>query len=49
MVDSLETTAVSIARRLFDVYGYGHANAKTFDLIDPAKLYEKGLNDPVGV
>ncbi len=34
---------------LFDVYGYGHANVKTFDLIDPDKLYEKGLNDPVGL
>jgi spermidine/putrescine-binding protein len=34
---------------LFDEYGYGHGNVKTFDLIDPAKLYEKGLNDPVGL
>ncbi len=34
---------------LFDVYGYGHANGKTFDLIDKDKLYEKGLDDPVGL
>ncbi len=34
---------------LFDVYGYGHGNVKTFDLIDKDKLYEKGLNDPVGL
>ena len=34
---------------LFDEYGYGHANAKTFDLIDKDKLYEKGLDDPVGL
>jgi len=34
---------------MFDKYGYGHANSKTFDLIDKDKLYEKGLNDPVGL
>jgi spermidine/putrescine-binding protein len=34
---------------LFDEYGYGHANGKTFELIDADKLYEKGLNDPEGL
>ncbi len=34
---------------LFDVYGYGHANVKTYELIDKDKLYEKGLDDPVGL
>jgi spermidine/putrescine-binding protein len=34
---------------LFDVYGYGHGNSKTYELIDEAKLYEKGLNDPEGL
>ena len=34
---------------LFDVYGYGHGNKNTYTLIDEAKLYEKGLNDPEGL
>ncbi len=34
---------------LFDVYGYGHGNRNTYKLIDEAKLYEKGLNDPEGL
>ena len=34
---------------LFDVYGYGHGNKKTFDLIDPDKLYAADLNDPEGL
>ncbi len=36
-------------KSLFDEYGYGHANAKTYDLIPKDKLYEKGLNDPEGL
>ena len=36
-------------KSLFDEYGYGHANRKTYDLIDKDKLYEKGLDDPVGL
>ena len=36
-------------RSLFDEYGYGHANVKTFDLIDPDVLHEKGLDDPVAL
>ena len=36
-------------RALFDEYGYGHANRKTYDLIDAAVLKEKGLDDPVGL
>jgi putative spermidine/putrescine transport system substrate-binding protein/spermidine/putrescine transport system substrate-binding protein len=34
---------------LFDEYGYGHANGNTFEKIDKDKLYEKGLDDPVGL
>ncbi len=34
---------------LFDVYGYGHGNKNTFDLIDPEKLYAADLNDPEGL
>ena len=34
---------------LFDEYGYGHANVKTFEMVDKDKLYEKGLDDPVGL
>lgn len=36
-------------KSLFDEYGYGHANVKTYDLIDPDVLREKGLDDPVGL
>jgi len=36
-------------KALFDEYGYGHANIKTFDLIDPNVLHEKGLDDPTGL
>jgi spermidine/putrescine-binding protein len=32
---------------LFDEYGYGHANTQTNKLIDPVKLHESGLDDPV--
>ena len=34
-------------KSLFDEYGYGHGNVKTYDLIDAAVLKEKGLDDPV--
>ena len=34
---------------LFNTYGYGHGNVKTYDLIDAAVLKEKGLDDPVGL
>ncbi len=33
---------------LFDEYGYGHANARSLELIDPDKLIGTGVNDPVG-
>jgi spermidine/putrescine transport system substrate-binding protein len=33
---------------LFDVYGYGHGNGKTVDLIDPEKVAGTGIDDPVG-
>ncbi len=36
-------------KQLFEVYGYGHANVKTYDLIDPDVLHEAGLDDPVGL
>ena len=36
-------------RSLFDEYGYGHANVKTYDLIDAQVLKEKGLDDPVAL
>ncbi len=31
---------------LFDQYQYGHANAKTVDLLDPDKIEGLGINDP---
>ena len=33
---------------LFDDYGYGHGNAGTVSLIDPAKVKGTGIDDPVG-
>jgi len=33
---------------LFDQYGYGHGNANTADLIDPARSIGTGIDDPVG-
>ncbi len=33
---------------LFDDYGYGHGNANTVDLIDPARIVGTGIDDPVG-
>ena len=34
---------------LIEAYGYGHTNRKSFDLVDPAVLVEKGLGDPATV
>ena len=34
---------------MLEEYGYGHSNVKTYDLIDPELLKEKGLDDPVGL
>jgi len=34
---------------LFDVYGYGHGNANTVDLIDPERVVGTGIDDPVGL
>ena len=31
---------------LFDTYSYGHANARTLDLIDPVRASELGIDDP---
>ncbi len=31
---------------MIENYGYGHTNRKSFDLVDPAVLLEKGLGDP---
>ena len=31
---------------LFDVYGYGHANARSVDLIDPDRVAGTGIDDP---
>lgn len=36
-------------KALYEEYGYGHANRKTFDLIDPEELKAAGLDDPVGM
>ena len=36
-------------KAFFEEFGYGHANSKTLDLIDPAVLKDKGLDDPVGL
>jgi spermidine/putrescine-binding protein len=33
---------------LFNVYGYGHGNANTVNLIDPARVVGTGIDDPVG-
>jgi spermidine/putrescine-binding protein len=33
---------------LFNVYGYGHGNANTVDLIDPDRVVGTGIDDPVG-
>ena len=33
---------------LFNVYGYGHGNATTVDLIDPDRVIGTGIDDPVG-
>ena len=34
---------------MFDEFGYGHGNAKTVDLIDPDRVEEAGIDDPVGL
>jgi spermidine/putrescine-binding protein len=33
---------------MFDTYGYGHGNANTVQLIDPARTAGTGIDDPVG-
>ncbi len=33
---------------LFGVYGYGHANSNTVNLIDPDRVIGTGIDDPVG-
>ncbi len=33
---------------LFDVFGYGHGNGNTLNLIDPDKVVGTGIDDPVG-
>ncbi len=33
---------------LFNVYGHGHGNATTVDLIDPDRVIGTGIDDPVG-
>jgi spermidine/putrescine-binding protein len=33
---------------LFNVYGYGHGNAKAVNLIDPARVIGTGVDDPAG-
>ncbi len=33
---------------LFDVYGYGHGNGNTLNLIDPDKVVGTGIDDPIG-
>lgn len=34
---------------LIELYGYGHANRNSYDLVDPAVLAANGLSDPVGL
>lgn len=34
---------------MFDMYGYGHANASTAELIGPEKTLGTGIDDPVGL
>ncbi len=34
---------------MFDMYGYGHANAGTVELIGPEKALGTGIDDPVGL
>jgi spermidine/putrescine-binding protein len=36
-------------RAFFDAFGYGHANIKSLEGVDPAILKEKGLDDPVAL
>lgn len=36
-------------KQLVEQYGYGHANSKTFELVDPAILKSYGLEDPKAV
>jgi putative spermidine/putrescine transport system substrate-binding protein/spermidine/putrescine transport system substrate-binding protein len=33
---------------LFDTYSYGHANAKTVELLDPDRIEGLGIDDPAG-
>ena len=33
-------------KNLIEMYGYGHANAKSFELVDPATLSDLGISDP---
>ena len=44
-INAMLDTASGLA--LFDEYGYGHANAKTVDLIDPDRVAGTGIDDPV--
>lgn len=34
---------------IIETQGYGHTNAKAYDLVAPGRLEELGLNDPIGV
>ena len=45
MADSLKMS-VTIPVALFDQYSYGHANARTVDLIDPDRVKGTGIDDP---
>ena len=42
MLDPMSGTA------MFEIYGYGHGNANTSALIDPAKAVGTGIDDPTG-
>ncbi len=45
-INAMLDTASGVA--LFDRFGYGHGNANTVDLIDPARVAGTGIDDPAG-
>ena len=36
-------------KNLIELYGYGHSNAKAFELVAPERLAELGISDPVAM
>jgi len=45
-IDAMLDPAGGVA--MFDIYGYGHGNANTATLIDPARAVGTGIRDPAG-